>query len=57
MLKFDRGFLLWYRKPTDGEAAVAVYIDRNDWWIGYYRGKTHRYVCPLPTIVICWRRW
>lgn len=33
-----------------------VYIDTNDWWIGYYRGDSHHYVCPLPTVVIRWRR-
>jgi hypothetical protein len=35
---------------------VKVYIDTRDWWIGYYRGDTHHYVCPLPTVVIRWRR-
>lgn len=42
-----------------GEATTprnGVYIDPDDWWIGYYRGKDHRYVCPLPTLVIRWRR-
>ena len=33
-----------------------VYRDPNDWWIGYYRGDTHHYVCLLPTIVLRWRR-
>lgn len=33
-----------------------VYIDRRDWWVGYYRGDTHHYVCPLPTVVIRWAR-
>lgn len=40
-------------EPTDGP---RVYRDRDDWWIGYYRGATHHYVCPLPTLVIRWRR-
>lgn len=35
---------------------VAVYRDRNDWWVGYYRGETHHYVCPLPTLVVRWKR-
>lgn len=35
---------------------MKVYIDLRDWWIGYYRGDTHHYVCPFPTIVIRWRR-
>lgn len=39
-----------------GPRAVKVYIDRRDWWIGYYRGDTHHYVCPLPTLVIRWAR-
>lgn len=37
--------------PRDG-----VYIDPADWWIGYYRGPNHHYVCPLPTLVIRWPR-
>jgi hypothetical protein len=35
---------------------LAVYFDFNDWWIGYYRGPNHHYVCPVPTVVIRWRR-
>lgn len=35
---------------------VKVYIDRADWWIGYYRSPIHHYVCPLPTLVIRWQR-
>lgn len=33
-----------------------VYVDQNDWWIGYYRGDHYHYVCPLPTVVIRWPR-
>jgi len=33
-----------------------VYFDFNDWWIGYYRGETHHYVCVIPTLVIRWKR-
>lgn len=25
---------------------MKVYIELRDWWIGYYRGDTHHYVCP-----------
>jgi hypothetical protein len=35
---------------------MKIYIDSNDWWVGYYRGDTHHYVCLLPTVVIRWRR-
>lgn len=36
--------------------AVTVYRDPDDWWIGYYRGLRHHYVCPLPTLMIRWPR-
>jgi hypothetical protein len=36
---------------------MKVYRDPNDWWIGYYRGPNHHYVCPLPTVVIRWSRF
>ncbi len=35
---------------------MKVYIEPRDWWIGYYRGDDHHYVCPLPTVVIRWAR-
>jgi hypothetical protein len=35
---------------------VKVYIDTADWWVGYYRGPNHHYVCPLPTVVMRWPR-
>jgi hypothetical protein len=35
---------------------MRVYRDRNDWWVGYYRGLTHHYVCVIPTVVIRWTR-
>jgi hypothetical protein len=35
---------------------VTVYIDLNDWWVGYYRGDRHNYVCVLPCVVIRWVR-
>lgn len=45
--------LLWRR----GRARpVHVYREPADLWIGYYRGDTHHYVCPLPTVVIRWGR-
>lgn len=38
------------------DTAPVIYIDTADWWIGYYRGPNHHYVCPLPTVVIRWQR-
>lgn len=35
--------------------ALRVGFDARDWWIGYYRGDRHHYVCPLPTVVVRWR--
>lgn len=35
---------------------VDVYIEPRDLWVGYYRGDDHHYVCPLPTVVLRWRR-
>jgi hypothetical protein len=35
---------------------MKIYRDLNDWWIGYYRGPHHHYVCPLPTVVLRWPR-
>jgi hypothetical protein len=35
---------------------IRIYVDRADWWIGYYRGTDHHYVCLVPTVVIRWRR-
>lgn len=44
--------------PRDPEKVrdLRVYIDLRDLWVGYYRGDTHHYVCPLPTVVVRWRR-
>lgn len=36
--------------------AATIYREPRDWWIGYYRGDAHHYVCPLPTIVVRWER-
>ena len=35
---------------------TRIYFDFADWWVGYYRGPNHHYVCPLPTLVIRWCR-
>lgn len=35
---------------------MKVYLDLRDWWIGYYRGDDHHYVCVLPTVVVRWQR-
>lgn len=35
---------------------TRVYRDRDDWWVGYYRGPRDHFVCPLPTLVIRWPR-
>lgn len=42
--------------PSSEQYAAKVYIDRNDWWIGAYRGPHHWYLCLLPCVVIRWRR-
>ncbi len=44
------------RTEAHPEDDMKIYRDKNDWWIGYYRGIGHHYVCPLPTLVIRWRR-
>jgi hypothetical protein len=35
---------------------MDLYRDKNDWWVGYYRGEQFNYVCLLPTLVIRWPR-
>lgn len=45
--------LLWRRGMA---RPVHVYREPADWWVGYYRGDHHHYVCLLPTIVIRWVR-
>jgi hypothetical protein len=44
------------RRRRHQGGVVNVYIEPRDWWIGYYRGDGYHYVCPLPTVVIRWRR-
>lgn len=36
--------------------SLRIYLDFADWWIGYYRGPNHHYVCLLPCLVIRWSR-
>lgn len=43
-------------EATEAADPPKVYIDSNDWWVGYYRGPNHHYVLLLPTVVIRWRR-
>lgn len=43
-------------RPNESDVLMKVYIDPKDWWVGYYCGDTHHYVCPLPTVVIRWKR-
>lgn len=38
------------------KSTLTIYRDRDDWWIGWYRGASHHYVCLLPTIVMRWDR-
>lgn len=42
---------LWLRRR-----GVRILTEPRDAWIGYYRGDTHHYVCPLPCVVIRWPR-
>lgn len=35
---------------------VRVHLDWRDWWVGWYRGDTHNYVCIVPCVAIVWRR-
>jgi hypothetical protein len=35
---------------------VYVHLNFSDWWVGYYRGDSHHYVCPLPCLVLMWAR-
>lgn len=54
IIRLDQGLLV-YRRPSDGEASLAAYFDFRDWWVGYYRGPHHHYVCPLPCLVVRWQ--
>lgn len=35
---------------------VTVYIEPRDIWVGVYVSEDSVYVCPLPLLVIRWRR-
>lgn len=35
---------------------MKVYLEPRDVWVGYFRGDDHHYVCPLPCVVVRWRR-
>lgn len=35
---------------------MRIYIDKNDWWVGYYRGPYDHFVCLIPCLVIRWLR-
>lgn len=38
------------------EGRFKIYFDFRDWWIGYYRAESYHYVCPVPTLVVRWKR-
>lgn len=44
------------QKAVSAQRSVRIYIDTHDWWVGYYRGDSHHYVCLLPCVVIRWSR-
>lgn len=48
--------VLWSARRARTRRRVRVYLEPRDWWIGYYRGDDHHYVCPLPCVVIRWKR-
>lgn len=49
--------LLGVRSLDGGQKReLKVYLDSRDWWVGYYRGTDHHYVCLLPTVVLRWSR-
>jgi hypothetical protein len=31
---------------------MKIYLDNRDWWVGWYRGTEHHYICLLPCIVL-----
>jgi hypothetical protein len=35
---------------------LRVQLDRRRCWVGYSRGRTRHHVCPIPCVVISWRR-
>lgn len=55
-MEYDEPYGVGAVQPEQAGRSIRCYFDRRDWWVGYYRGDTHHYVCPLPTLVIRWRR-
>jgi hypothetical protein len=35
---------------------LKVYVEPRDLWVGLYISNDAVYVCPLPCVVIRWRR-
>lgn len=35
---------------------MRIYVDRDDRWIGVYKGPNHWYICPIPCVVIRLKR-
>lgn len=35
---------------------MKIYVDLRDWWVGVYIAPTYVYVCPLPCVVLRFRR-
>lgn len=35
---------------------LSVYVEPRDIWVGLYVAPAAVYVCPLPLLVIKWRR-
>lgn len=47
------------RRPRTGWRKLlpsTVELDRNDLWIGVYISPMAVYLCPLPCVVLKWRR-
>jgi hypothetical protein len=35
---------------------LSIYIEPRDLWVGAYISETAIYICPLPMLVLKWRR-
>lgn len=46
------------RPPSDGLAVgrLSVYLEPRDAWVGVYVARDAVYVCPVPFLVLRWRR-
>ena len=44
------------RTATRVRRYLTVYTDRRNIWVGYQRGDSHHYVCPVPCVVVRWAR-